>query len=297
MNNDVISAEFPFAPNYLTVHGSKMHYIDKGAGDPILFLHGNPSSSYLWRNIIPYVEDLGRVIAPDLIGMGKSDKPDIPYRFLDHYRYLTGFIEALDLKNITLVVHDWGSALGLHYANEHRKNIKALVMMEAMVRPLKWSGIEQPFRTAFKMMRAPVIGWLMVSVANMFVKQIVPQAMNRTLSSAEKAHWEAPYPTIASRKPVHIWPKEIPFDGSPRDTHRVIQSYSDWLTETDLPKLLFYAHPGGTINDEVVAWCRETMSNLRTVDVGDGTHYIQEDHPHLIGKEIAAWLSTGAIDG
>lgn len=297
MNNDVISAEFPFPPNYLTVHGSKMHYIDEGAGDPILFLHGNPSSSYLWRNIIPYVSDLGRVIAPDLIGMGKSDKPDIPYRFLDHYRYLTGFIDALGLKNITLVVHDWGSALGLHYANEHRDNIKALVMMEAMVRPLKWSGIEQPFRLAFKMMRAPVIGWLMVSVANMFVKQIVPQAMNRELSSAEKAHWEAPYPTIASRKPVHIWPQEIPFDGSPVDTHNIIQSYSDWLTETDLPKLLFYAHPGGTVNDEVVAWSRANMANLHTVDVGDGTHYIQEDHPHLIGKEIAAWLSAGENNG
>ena len=292
MDEQTISAEFPFKSNYINVLGSNMHYVDEGEGDTILFLHGNPSSAYLWRNIIPYVTELGRVIAPDLIGMGKSDKPDIGYRFHDHYRYLTEFIAALGLKNITLVVHDWGSGLGLHYAHEHPENIKALVMMEAMLKPLKWSGFETKFRIPFKMMRSPGIGWMMVSVANMFVKQIVPQAIVRNMTAEEKAAYAAPYPTIASRKPVRVWPCEIPIDGHPADMHQMMDAYSQWLQKTDLPKLLFQAHPGGTINEEVVAWARENLSNLKIVDVGEGTHYIQEDHPHLIGAEIASWIKT-----
>ncbi len=292
MMRDSISAEFPFKSNYINVLGSNMHYVDEGEGDPILFLHGNPSSSYLWRNIIPYVTDRGRVIAPDLIGMGKSDKPDSAYRFHDHYRYLAAFIDALDLTNITLVIHDWGSALGFHYANEHRDNVKAIAFMEGMLRPLSWSGFEFPFNLAFRMMRAPFIGWLMVSVANVFVKQIVPQAVVRELSSAEKAAYAAPFPTIASRKPVLQWPRDIPIDGTPADMHTIIASYSDWLQQTELPKLLFYAQPGATVTEDVVRWAKASFPNLRAVDIGDGMHFIQEDNPHLIGRELAAWIAA-----
>ncbi|MEL7232893.1 MAG: alpha/beta fold hydrolase, partial [Chloroflexota bacterium] len=139
MTSNAISTDFPFESRFVDVHGSKMHYVDVGEGAPVLFLHGNPTSSYLWRNIIPHMSDHARCIAPDLIGMGKSDKPDIPYRFDDHYRYITGFIEALDLTNITLVIHDWGSALGFHYAMQHEDNVKGVAFMEAIVRPMSWS--------------------------------------------------------------------------------------------------------------------------------------------------------------
>ena len=293
MSRKEISSDFPFESNYLEVKGSRMHYVDigdSGAGDPILFLHGNPSSSYLWRNIMPYVAEHGRVIAPDLIGMGKSDKPDIPYRFHDHYAYLTDFIEQLGLKNITLVIHDWGSGLGFHYAHQNPENVKAIAFLEAMLRPLTYAGFEPKFRIAFKAMRAPVLGWLMVSVANMFVKQIVPQAIVRPMTAAEKEAYAAPFPTIKSRKPVHVWPCEIPIDGKPTDIYELMVAYGDWLQETDIPKLMFHAQPGGTITEEVAQWAMEYLPNLTSVDLGEGTHYLQEDHPHEIGEDLANWI-------
>lgn len=294
MNKSNISAKFPFESHYITVHGSKIHYLDIGKGDPILFLHGNPSSSYLWRNIIPHVVGLGRVIAPDLIGMGKSDKPNISYRFQDHYHYLKGFIDTLGLENITLVIHDWGSALGFHYAHQHSQNIKAIAFMEAMLRPLNWSDFDTKFRPVFKMMRMPVVGWLMVSVANLFIKQVVPQAVVRELSLEEKEAYAAPYPTIASRKPVRVWPCEIPIAGKPVETFNIIQDYNRWLQDTDIPKLMFYAHPGATTTAETAVWAQEHLPNLHIVDVGEGTHYIQEDHPHLIGSELARWITNAS---
>ena len=291
MNAREIPSEFSFESNYIDIHGSKMHYIDESAGDPILFLHGNPSSVYLWRNIIGHVTPFGRAVAPDLIGMGKSDKPDIEYRFADHYRYLDAFIEALELDNITLVVHDWGSALGLHYAHQNPERIKGVALMEAMIKPLTWSGFEPKFRLIFKMMRAPVIGPLMVQVGNVFVTQVVPQAIERKLRPEEVAAYQEPFPTIASRKPVLVFPREIPIDGKPSDVHDVISGYSTWLTAADeLPKLLFHADPGGTIDAETVAWATANFDNLSLVDVGQGTHYIQEDHPQLIGEELAKWI-------
>ncbi|MEM8860368.1 MAG: haloalkane dehalogenase [Chloroflexota bacterium] len=288
--NTTISAEFPFESKYVTVHGSKMHYIEHGEGDPILFLHGNPTSSYLWRNIIPHTTGLGRAIAPDLIGMGKSDKPDLPYRFQDHYRYIKGFIEELGLKNITLVIHDWGSGLGFHYAHEHPENVKGIAFMEAMVRPLKWSDFPGNFRIAFRLMRTPGVGWLMLSVANGFVKQVLPASIVRKLTPIEKQIYAAPYPTIASRKPVRQWPLEIPIDGTPGDMQKIIYGYNQWLQKTNIPKLLFYAQPGGLIREELVAWCENNLPNIRTIDIGPGLHFIQEDNPHLIGSELAVWI-------
>lgn len=284
-----ISAEFPYASQFVTVNGSKMHFIDEGEGDPVLFLHGNPTSSYLWRNIIPYLTPHARCIAPDLIGMGKSDRPDLGYRFFDHARYVDGFIEALALENVTLVLHDWGSGLGFHYARRHTENVRALAFMEAIVRPSSWSGFPRDFKLGFRLMRTPIIGWFMISVMNVFVKQILPQAIVRKLSAAEKAYYEAPYPTVGSRKPVRQWPCEIPIDGKPADMHATVSEYSRWLQETELPKLLFYASPGGIINAATLAWCRESFPNLETVDIGDGIHFVQEDNPHRIGQKLAEW--------
>ena len=284
-----ISADFPFKSNYVEVHGSKIHYVDEGSGDPVLFLHGNPTSSYLWRNIIPYLSSQGRCIAPDLIGMGKSDKPDLKYRFFDHVKYVEGFIEILGLKNITLVIHDWGSALGFHYAMRYENNIKGIAFMEALIKPMIWTDFPGNFRMGFKLFRTLGIGWLMISVMNMFVTQILPQAIVRKLSTEEKDYYAAPYKTIPNRKPVRQWPCEIPIEGKPADVHEMMSNYSQKLQETEVPKLLFFATPGGIIDSKTVEWCRQNMKNLKTVDIGEGIHFVQEDNPHLIGSELASW--------
>ena len=285
-----ISAEFPFESKFVDVHGSKMHYVDEGEGDPILFLHGNPTSSYLWRNIIPYLSGQGRCIAPDLIGMGKSDHPDIAYRYDDHYRYVSGFIDALGIgSNLTLVIHDWGSALGFRWAHEHESGVRAIAFMEAMIRPITWEAMPSEFRMGFRMMRTAGVGWVMISVANMFIKQMLPSLIHRKISTEVQAYYASAFPTVASRKAVRVWPREVPINGRPADNSAVVEAYQEWLTGTEFPKIMFYGSPGTIITPEIIAWCRENMTNFQTVDIGDGLHFIQEDNPTLIGEELAKW--------
>lgn len=286
---DTISAAFPFESKYQEVLGSKIHYVDEGEGDVFLLLHGNPTSSYLWRNVIPHLSGLGRVIAPDLIGMGRSAKPDIPYRFEDHARYVDGFIDALGLSNITLVLHDWGSGLGFHYAARHPDNIKAMAFMEAVVSPMNWSEVPREHKLPFKLFRAPVTGWVMLSVMNLFLKGFVPDAIVRKLEPEEVRAYRAPFPTVASRKPIRQWPREIPFDGSPADVYEIVRNYRRWLEETEIPKLLIHATPGMIITPEVAEGLKAVLKNLEALDVGEGLHYLQEDHPHEIGRGIASW--------
>jgi len=284
-----ISSKFPFESKYTDINGSKIHYIDVGSGDPILFLHGNPTSSYLWRNIIPYLQPKARCIALDLIGMGKSDKPDIAYTFEDHYDYVEKFIEKLNLKNITLVIHDWGSGLGFHYANNHRDNIKGIAFMEAIYKPMDWNELPKQYKMAFKMMRTPFVGWLMISLGNIFLKKMLPDMIVRELNTEEFEYYKSPYPTVSSRKPVRVWPLEIPIDGKPRRVHEKVAAYNEWLTESDIPKLCFYAHPGAIIREDGVEYIRNNFPNTKMVDIGKGFHFIQEDSPDLIGREIADW--------
>ncbi|MTI32138.1 haloalkane dehalogenase [Xanthovirga aplysinae] len=288
--NSVISPDFPFESKFLEVNGSRMHYVDVGEGDPILFLHGQPTSSYLWRNVIPHLQSMGRCIAPDLIGMGKSDKPDLSYSFHDHYDYLEKFIKKLNLKNITLVIHDWGSGLGFNYANNHRDNIKGIAFMEAMIQPLSWDDFHSDFKLAFKMMRTPFVGWLMLSVGNMFLNKVVPDLIVRKLSKEELANYKRPYPTVASRKPVRTWPTQIPIDGKPMGVFNLMTAYNKWLTETDIPKLCLYAQPGAILKKKEVEYIRNSFPNTKMVDIGKGLHFIQEDNPHFIGQEIAKWV-------
>ena len=291
-----ISAAFPFESKYAEVHGSgiptaKLHYVEQGEGDPILFLHGNPTSSYLWRNVIPHLAPHGRCIAVDLIGMGRSDKPDIDYNFFDHVKYVEVFIEALDLKNITLVIHDWGSALGFHYARRHEANVRGIAFMEAILRAVPaWSDLPRDFRRMFTMFRAPLVGWFMIGVMNVFVEKVLPGTVIRKLNEEEMDHYRAPYPTVASRKPLWRWPKQVPIAGHPPDVVEAVSVYHQWLQRTALPKLLLYAQPGAITRAPMVEWCKQGMNNLKTVDIGPGRHFIQEDQPHKIGTEIAAWL-------
>ncbi|MEM7030946.1 MAG: haloalkane dehalogenase [Chloroflexota bacterium] len=287
-----ISAEMPYQTKYLSVLGAKMAYVEAGEGDPILFLHGNPTSKYIWRNVMPHLEGQGRVIAPDLIGMGESDKPNIPYRYQDHYRYLEAFINALGLENITLVIHDWGSALGFNFAYQNQARIKGIAFMEGLVKPFDWAEFPAEYRLPFRLIRTPFVGWLMVNVANIFIKQMLPQNINRDLTKAEMEVYEKPYPTVVSRKPLLQWPREVPFSGSPADTYQIICDYSQWLQQTDMPKLFIYITPGSAINEKTREWVINSFPNLVSHNLGEGTHFLQEDNPHGIGEKISEWQAN-----
>ena len=303
MAEEQISAAFPFESKYVEVQGSRMHYVEEGpsthstssgqagsGGDPILFLHGNPTSSYLWRNVIPHLSSLGRCIAPDLIGMGKSDKPDIKYGFFDHSRYVEGFIEALGLRDITFVIHDWGSALGFHYARRNEANVRGLAFMEAIVRPVTWDEWPEQARQMFQAFRTPGMGEKMIIEQNMFVEAVLPGAILRKLSDEEMNRYREPFLEPASRKPVWRWPNEIPIEGQPADVHAAAVAYSEWFKTSAVPKLLLFAQPGAIMRN-LVGWCQENMRNLKTVDIGPGVHFVQEDRPHEIGKAIAEWYT------
>ncbi len=285
-----ISADFPFESKYISVHGSKRHDIDVGEGDPILFLHGNPTSSYLWRNIIPHLSGQARCVAVDLIGMGKSDHPDIAYRYDDQYRYLCGFIEALGIgSNLTLVIHDWGSGLGFRWAHDHEQGVKAIAFMEAMIRGMSLDDMPGSLRLAMRMMRAPGTGWVMISGANIFLKKMLPDLTYAEISPDALAYYRSAFPTAASRKAVRQWPREVPLDGKPADNAAVVDAYRQWLTRTEVPKLLFYGNDGVAIKEAEVAWCRENLSNLTVVDLGNTIHFVQETHPDTIGVELSNW--------
>jgi haloalkane dehalogenase len=294
-----ISSNFSYQSKYITVDDSKMHYIDEygDAAHPdqltFLFLHGNPTSNYLWRNIIPYVKDHGRAVAPDLIGMGKSDKPDISYTFLNHIRYLKGFILQLELKNIVLVIHDWGSALGFNYALLNEKNVKGIVFMEALTKPMRWKDASLMTKFIFKRFRDDKKGHRMIAEKNMFIKLFLFKVgVKRKLTEEEKAHYSSPYPTVESRKPIEVWPKEIPIDGFPEENHAIISRYTKWLQETDIPMLLTYAKPGMIIKKKDVIHIEQEIKHITTVYIGKGKHYIQEDQPHNIGRAISNWVTN-----
>ena len=289
-----IATDFPFKPNYIEVHGSNIHYVDEGSGDPILFLHGNPTSSYLWRNIIPYLKDKGRCIAPDLIGMGESDKPDIDYSFFDHVKYIEGLIEKMNLQNITLVVHDWGSALGFHYAMRNEANVIGIAFMESILIPFKWDFFgNEEVRKIFKSFRTPEVGWDMIVNQNFFVEQILGKMGSvRNLFEEEMNHYRKPFGKPEHRKPVWKWPNEIPIEGIPQDVTEAVRSYNEKLQVSNIPKLLFYAEPGALVPKPLVDWCKTSLKNLKMVDIGPGIHYLQEDNPHLIGSEIAKWYDS-----
>jgi haloalkane dehalogenase len=291
MTEPTISAQFPFTMRHVEVHGSRMAYVDEGQGDPIVFLHGNPTSSYLWRNIIPQLAGVGRCIAPDLIGMGQSDKPELAYRFADHARYLDGFLAALALDRITFVVHDWGSALGFDWAMRHEGRVRALAFMEAIVTPIpSWEQFPPGPRELFRGLRTPGVGEKMVLEQNLFLEQLLPGGMTRKLTPEEHDRYRAPFVEPASRRPMLAWPRELPIADEPADVVALVERYRDALCRSPLPKLLFTVEPGGLVPPPVAAWCRANLPQLEIVPLGQGTHYVQEDHPHAIGRKLADWL-------
>lgn len=290
---EALGAEFPFESRYVDVHDARMHYVERGEGDPILFIHGNPTSAYLWRNVIPHVADEGRAIAMDLIGFGRSDKPELDYTFQDHYRYVEGFIEALGLENLTLVVHDWGSVLGLEYARRHPDNVKGVAMMEAIVPPAfpmeSLAGMGDAAEL-FRQFREPETGRQLLMEENVFVEQILGGAtVTRAMTEAEMEHYREPFPTPESRFPIYVWPNELPIGGEPARNVEVVRGVGDWLERSEIPKLLLYARPGAIIEPQTAAAMQARYRNLEAVFVGYGQHYIQEDNPEAIGRNVALW--------
>lgn len=287
--------DLPYPSRWVEVNGDKMHYLEGGdpAADPILFIHGNPTWSYLWRNIMPIVEPEGRVIAIDLIGLGRSDKPDIDYRIEDHQRYLNSFIEVMRLKNITLVVHDWGSTLGLNYAAANPDNVKAIVLMEALIPPGTLTPLDELpaiYQELFGPIRSEGVGEELVLNQNFFVETILAQDMQ--LSGDALDPYRAPFLTPEDRLPILVFPREIPFGGEPADVAAMIENYSAWLSETDTPVLLFYVTPGFVTAEPSVQWAEANIDNLETVNLGPGPHYLQERYPQEIGDGIVSWLEA-----
>ena len=217
-----ISAGMPYESKFVEVEGSRIHYVEEGSGDPVLFIHGNPTSCYLWRNVMPHLASDARCLALDLIGMGRSDKPELDYRLVDHARYVDGFIAALGLERLTLVLHDWGSALGFHYARRHEENVRGIAFMEGIVRPLTWDEWPRTVRGVFQQFRTPEVGWDLVVNRNAFVEQVLPGAIVRKLSDVEMARYREPFIEPGARRPVWRWPNEIPVDGEPADVTALV---------------------------------------------------------------------------
>ena len=284
-----ISAADRYERRRADVLDSQMAYVDVGAGDPIVLLHGNPTSSYLWRNVIPQLDGVGRCLAPDLIGMGRSGKAaGGRYRLADHARYLDAWLEPLDLRRVTLVVHDWGSALGFHWARRHADRVRALVYMEAIVRPVTWAEWPDDARKIFQALRSPA-GEEMILVKNVFVERILPASVMRSLTPEEMERYREPFREPGEgRRPTLTWPREIPIDGQPADVVDLVREYGTWLGGSALPKLFLNADPGSILVGAQRDFCR-AWPNQQEVTV-KGRHFLQEDSPVEIGQAIARFL-------
>ena len=261
----------------------------------MVFLHGNPTSSYLWRNIIPHVSGKARCIAPDLIGQGDSDKLDDTgpdsYRFVEHREYLDGLLDQLDLgDHVTFVIHDWGSALGFDWANRHRDRIAGIAFMEALVRPVTWDEWPEAATPIFQGFRSEA-GEQMVMEKNLFVEAVLPGSIIRDLSDEEMNEYRRPFVEPEHRRPTLTWPRQIPLGGEPADVVAIAQHYAEWLSESDIPKLFVNAEPGAILTGPVRDWVRSSWPNLTEVTVA-GNHFLQEDSPHEIGQAVAAWLPS-----
>lgn len=275
---------------------TEISYIDVGEGDPIVFLHGNPTSSYLWRNIIPHVTQLGRCLAPDLVGMGQSGKsPAGAYRFVEHSRYLDAWFDSLSLtKNVILALHDWGSALGFYWASRREERVQAIAYMEAIVQPRRWEDFPSGRDAIFRALRSEK-GEHLALEENFFVETVMPKSIIRKLTDEEMDAYRAPFKSREDRLPTLVWPRELPIDGEPADVVKIVEAYGAWLSRSKLPKLFIAAEPGALLVGRAKEFC-QTWPNQRQVTVR-GIHYIQEDSPAEIGvalRDFARSVRIGA---
>lgn len=271
---------------------STMSYVDAGAGTPMVFLHGNPTSSYLWRKVLARLGEPGRRLAPDLIGMGASGKPPVEYRFSDHARYLEAWFDAVGLEDVVLIGHDWGGALAFDWAARHPGRARGVAFMETIVRPMTWEDFPQSARPVFESLRTPGAGEALVLDQNMFIEQALPATVGTGLSEEDLAAYREPYPDRESRRPLLAWPRALPIDGKPADVVERIEAYDNWLAESaGVPKLLLTFDPGPStmIGPEMTDWCQKHIADLEVEACGPAGHHAPEDQPEAIATAIAAW--------
>ena len=287
----------------IAVLGSSMAYREAGAAhDTIaLFLHGNPTSSFIWSNIIPHVTSVARCIAPDLIGFGKSGKPPIDYRFADHVRYLDAFLDRLSATTAYVVAQDWGTALAFELAARRPAFVKGLAFME-FIRPIpSWDDFHQDAvaRATFQKFRTPGVGEKMVLEDNVFVKRVLPGSIVRKLSDAEIEAYRQPFPDVESRRPVLALPRQLPIAGEPADVYATLEAAHAALRQSDFPKLLFAGNPGALVSPDFAKRFAASLKHCHVLQLGSGLHYLQEDHPDAIGHAIAGWIAgvEGAVPG
>ncbi|MAZ77619.1 MAG: haloalkane dehalogenase [Legionellaceae bacterium] len=281
---------FPFKSNFINVLQSKIHYIDEGEGDPIVFIHDIPVSNYLWRNVIPFFSDHARCIAPDLIGMGQSGKPKISYKLTDHIKYFNEFMNKLDLENVTLVMHGWGSVIGLNYAVTHADKIKGLIFSEPYLRPVKqFSELSLPMQELAVMIQHPHEAKQCVIDENFFVKRWLQMQTAGHLSAAAMEYYEAPFSNKSDRQLLWQHLQELPCGREHAPAEQVIAQYSSWLSETDIPKLLIYGVPGFNLPMSTVSWAKEQLPNLKLTAIESCLHFPQESNPKAYAKAILKW--------
>jgi haloalkane dehalogenase len=274
------------------VLGSHMTYREAGTGPTVVFLHGNPTSSYVWRDVLPHVSERARCLAPDLIGMGGSGKPDIGYRFPDHARYLDAWFDALALRDVVLVGYDWGGVLAADWAARHPERVRGLVMFETFLRPMQWKDWPPQGAELFRALRTPGVGEKLALEENQFLPRSLANGIKRPITHDERAAYHAPFPDPSSRRPVLQWTREIPIDGAPADVAAVVTRYDAWLASSPgTPKLLLtFDTPSVLGAPAIVEWARATFAALDVVALGPAGHHAPEDLPHDIGRAIAAWL-------
>ena len=267
-----------------------MHYEEAGEGDPIVLLHGNPTSSYLWRNVIPGLVSEGRCLAPDLVGFGRSGKPKIDYRFADHAGYLDAWFDGLALERVTIVGHDWGGALGFYWASRNPERVAALAFFETIIKPLRWDEWPPAATDIFRGFRTPNTGEEMILDRNLFVEGVLPGAVERKLTDEEMDTYRAPFHERESRAPMLQWPRELPIEGEPADVVDLVESYDRWLgSSPDVPKLLLTFEPGAIVRESVIDWCRNNISSLEIQACGRGIHFVQEDEGPAIADAVSSW--------
>jgi haloalkane dehalogenase len=274
------------------VLGSWMHYTEVGDGPPVLFLHGNPTSSYLWRQIVGPVARAGwRCIALDLIGMGASGKPDIDYRLADHAAFLDAFLDAVDLPPVAVVGHDWGAVLAIDLLGRRPDRVRGVAFLEGHLHPVRhWSDLDPGAQELFGALRTSGVGERMALHDNVFVEQVLPSGVLRRLTDAEMAAYRAPFPDPASRRPTLRWAREIPIEGRPADVTALVERNQRVLATATAPTLLLHGTPGAVVTRTEVEWCRTHCPQLRIVDVGPGTHFLPEDRPEQIAAALVDWL-------
>jgi haloalkane dehalogenase len=288
-------SDFPYEPRFHDVLGARMAVVDEGAGDgpPLVLLHGNPTWSYIWRKVIPILAPERRVIAPDLIGHGRSEKPDIDYRLADHIRYIDGLLEGLRLDRVVLVLHDWGGSIGLDWARRHRDQVAGLVLTETRLRTYRsWNDVSPGARERFRALRDPARGWHLTTVDDVFFRDTIPHGIPG-LTESELAAYRAPYDEPDSRRPLLRWVTELPIEGEPADVNSTVEQYLRWLRTTPVPTLLATVTPGAIVDDDT-ARSLTSLSHVTRVHLGEGGHFVPDQHGTALARAIRDWLQRPA---